>query len=296
MPVTRIRADRARRTVAARRPATDGGGDRRRSLRGSAAAGCCSAAACARRLLGSGGAACSAARLLGRRRPARRPSSAPAARAPTRAAARRRRRCPARACSSPPRPRPERAIRPSATAAATTRVSSSAERIASSLPGIGKSTSSGSQLVSSTAITGMPSLRASSTAMCSFLVSTIQTAAGSFVHVPQATEGLGELDLLAGELQGLLLGVARRRCRSGRQRLELLHPLQPLVHRLEVGEHATEPAVVDVRLADPGRLLGDGLLGLLLGADEQDAAALGDGVRARTRTPSRCSRGSGAGR
>src|SRR5579859_89920 len=36
-----------------------------------------------------------------------------------------------------PEPRPDRAIRPSATASATTRVSSAAERIASSLPGIG---------------------------------------------------------------------------------------------------------------------------------------------------------------
>jgi hypothetical protein len=81
--------------------------------------------------------------------------------------------------SSPARAFPERAIRPSATAVAMILVSSSAERIASSLPGIGKSTSSGSQLVSRIAITGMPSLRASSTAMCSFLVSTTQTAEGT---------------------------------------------------------------------------------------------------------------------
>ncbi len=40
-------------------------------------------------------------------------------------------------------------------------------------------TSSGSQLVSRIAITGMPSLRASLTAMCSFLVSTTQTALGT---------------------------------------------------------------------------------------------------------------------
>ena len=47
---------------------------------------------------------------------------------------------------------------------------------------------------------------------------------------------------------------------------------------LEVGEHATEPALVDVGHPDPGRLLGDGLLRLLLGADEQHLAAAGDGV------------------
>ena len=72
---------------------------------------------------------------------------------------------PAPACA------PERATRPSATASASTRVSSETERIASSLPGIAKSTSSGSQLVSRMPITGMRSLRASSTARCSFLVS-----------------------------------------------------------------------------------------------------------------------------
>jgi hypothetical protein len=50
------------------------------------------------------------------------------------------------------------------------------------------------------------------------------------------------------------------------------------VHGLEVGEHAAQPALVDVRHADAGRLLGDRLLRLLLGADEQDRAAVGDGL------------------
>ncbi len=75
-------------------------------------------------------------------------------------------------CSSPVLA-PPRAMRPSATASAMTRVSRPTERIASSLPGIGKSTSSGSQLVSRIAMIGMPSFLASSTARCSFLVSTI---------------------------------------------------------------------------------------------------------------------------
>src|SRR3954454_983685 len=73
---------------------------------------------------------------------------------------------------------PERAISPSATASATTRVSSPTARIASSLPGIGKSTSSGSQLESRMPMIGIRSLRASSTARCSLLVSTIHTADG----------------------------------------------------------------------------------------------------------------------
>ena len=60
--------------------------------------------------------------------------------------------------------------------------------------------------------------------------------------------------------------------------LELLEAGEPLGDRLEVGEHATEPAVVDVGHADAGRLLGDRLLRLALGADEEDGAAVGDGL------------------
>ena len=112
-----------------------------------------------------------------RPRPRRAPQARPrrsrrAARSPTRPAARRRRRC-------RQSPHPARAISPSATASAMTRVSRATERMASSLPGIGKSTSSGSQLVSRIATIGMLSLRASATAMCSFLVSTIHTALGT---------------------------------------------------------------------------------------------------------------------
>ena len=59
---------------------------------------------------------------------------------------------------------------------------------------------------------------------------------------------------------------------------ELLEAGEPLGDRLEVGEHATEPAVVDVRHPDPGRLLGHRLLGLLLRPDEEDRAAVRDGL------------------
>src|SRR6266508_309004 len=69
--------------------------------------------------------------------------------------------------------------RPSASASAIRRVTSETDRIASSLPGITKSTSSGSQFVSTIAITEMPSLRASLTAMCSFFVSITKIASGS---------------------------------------------------------------------------------------------------------------------
>ena len=52
------------------------------------------------------------------------------------------------------------------------------ERIASSLPGMMKSASSGSQFVSTSAMIGTPSRRASRTASCSFFRSTMKTASG----------------------------------------------------------------------------------------------------------------------
>ena len=96
-------------------------------------------------------------------------------------------------------------------------------------------------------------------------------------HVPDAAQGLGQLLLLPGEQQHLLLG-APLELAGGFHGLEVLEPLQPLVHGGEVGEHAAQPAVVDVGHVDPGRLVGDCLLGLPLGADEQDGAAVGDGL------------------
>ena len=50
------------------------------------------------------------------------------------------------------------------------------------------------------------------------------------------------------------------------------------MHGGEVGEHAAQPALVHVRHADAGGLVGDRFLRLLLGADEHDAAAVGDGL------------------
>ena len=50
--------------------------------------------------------------------------------------------------------------------------------LASSLAGIGKSTGRGSLFVSTIAKTGMPNFLASASAMCSFITSTMKTAAG----------------------------------------------------------------------------------------------------------------------
>ena len=69
--------------------------------------------------------------------------------------------------------------RPSSTASAMMRHIKFDARMASSLPGITKSITSGSQLVSTTATTGIFSLLASVTAMCSFLVSNTKIESGS---------------------------------------------------------------------------------------------------------------------
>ena len=124
----------------------------------------------------------------------------------------------------------------------------------------------------------MSSLLASPTAMCSFLVSTIHTALGTRAMSRMPPRVLLELVLLAAEDEQLLLGHARAGHVVEVELLELLEALQAAVHGLEVGEHAAQPALVHVGHADAGRLLGDGLLGLLLGADEQDRAAVGDGL------------------
>ena len=73
--------------------------------------------------------------------------------------------------------------RPSSTASEMIRHINEPERMASSLPGMTYCTRSGSQFVSTTATTGMPSLFASVTPMCSFLVSSTKTASGRFVRL-----------------------------------------------------------------------------------------------------------------
>ena len=74
----------------------------------------------------------------------------------------------------------------------------------------------------------------------------------------------------------LLLGE-RRHAAVLLHGLELVHALDAAAHGHEVGEHAAEPAVGDVRHAGALGLRPDRLLRLLLGADEQHrAAALAD--------------------
>src|SRR6476661_4822856 len=85
-----------------------------------------------------------------------------------------------------------------------------------------------------------------------------------------------QLDLLALEDEELLLRAARTGHVVEVDLLELLQAGEPLGDRVEVGEHAAQPAVVDVGHPDARRLVGDRLLSLLLGADEEDRAAVGD--------------------
>src|SRR5699024_11950817 len=85
------------------------------------------------------------------------------------------------------------------------------------------------------------------------------------------------LVLLTREHEDFLLGQTLE-ATGLLHRLELLEPLQTLVDGLEVGQHAAEPALVDIRHADAGRLLGDGLLRLLLGDRQSGGAAGGDGL------------------
>src|SRR3954464_3457133 len=104
-------------------------------------------------------------------------------------------------------------------------------------------------------MTGILSLRASAIAMCSFLVSTIHTALGSFcmsrmpprvrTSFSRSRESISASFFHgAGGCQRFLLGVDVG-APGLLDALELLHPLQPLVHGGEVGEHAAEPALVD---------------------------------------------------
>src|SRR5208283_3007055 len=97
-------------------------------------------------------------------------------------------------------------------------------------------------------------------------------------HVPDPAERAVELVALAPQVQQLTLGHAGAGHVAEVDLLELLEPLEALKHGGEVGQHAAQPALVDVRHPDPPRLLGDDFLGLLLGADVQDRAAVGDGL------------------
>ena len=97
------------------------------------------------------------------------------------------------------------------------------------------------------------------------------------LHVTYSPEVALQLGELSGDEQRLLLG----------HRLELAGVAHPLVFLhladafgdgLEVGEHPAQPALVDVGHVGALSVGLDRVLGLLLGADEEHSAAVGDEV------------------
>ena len=112
---------------------------------------------------------------------------------------------------------------------------------------------------------------------------------GQAAHFLDAAERTVELVALALQRQPLLLGVGVGV--AGTEHLiEVPQPLDRTGDRLPVGQRAAEPARIDEILRRALGGLGDAVLRLPLGADEQDTAALGDGI-ADTACSARCSSG-----
>ena len=112
---------------------------------------------------------------------------------------------------------------------------------------------------------------------------------GQALHLGDAAEVALELLELAAEEEGFLLGHGVELA-GGPHAAVLLHLGDALADGLEVGEHAAEPALVDVRHADLLGVALDRVLRLLLRADEQHGAASTAGpagsARSRARLPS----------
>src|SRR5581483_2881690 len=100
---------------------------------------------------------------------------------------------------------------------------------------------------------------------------------GEARHTADAAEVALQLLELTAEDERLLLGHGLEVARV-LHALVLLHLLHPVADGGEVGEHAAEPPLVDVRHAALLGVGGDGVLRLLLGADEEHRAVVGDEV------------------
>src|SRR5215216_534035 len=100
---------------------------------------------------------------------------------------------------------------------------------------------------------------------------------GLALQVADAAEVGLELLELAEHRQALLRGQ-QVELALVLEAAQLVHPLDPARHRAPIREQPSEPAVVHVRHADAGRLLGDRVHRLLLRADEEHRAAAGGEV------------------
>ena len=151
------------------------------------------------------------------------------------------------------------------------------ERMASSLPGIGYWTRAGSALVSTMAMIGM--FEAAGFGDGDGFAGGVHDddGVGLLVHVAHAAEVAEEFFALAAEGGEFLLGHGLE-FRLFLDVFEILEALDRLADGEAVGEHAAEPAVVDVVLAGGFRGFADGVLGLALAADEEDFLALADEV------------------
>ena len=96
--------------------------------------------------------------------------------------------------------------------------------------------------------------------------------------IADTAEVLLQLVLLTREHKQLLLGETGAGNLVKVHGLELLEPGNALRDGLEISEHSPKPTLVDIGHANASGLLNDGLLGLLLRADEKNLATLGDSL------------------
>src|SRR5690625_3827826 len=99
----------------------------------------------------------------------------------------------------------------------------------------------------------------------------------SLGHLCDAAENALQLGALAGQHENFLLGAALVAVLSLVHCLKFLHALQTLGDSLEVGQHATQPTVDDVRHVNAGCLFSNCFRSLLLGTNEQDGTAVSNG-------------------
>ena len=100
-----------------------------------------------------------------------------------------------------------------------------------------------------------------------------EQSAGQLLHVLHAAEILLQLLDLAQMLHDFLLGQHIEGA-VGLHGLQLVQTVHAGTHGLEVGHHAAQPTSVDIVLTAAGGLFLDGLLSLLLSADEQQGLAV----------------------